>query len=241
MRVKAIIQYDGTDYFGFQKQSQTAQTVAGELERTLRSLHIDVTIVGSGRTDRGVHATGQVIHFDLPSYWQDLERLQTILNRKLSSIFIKQLICVNSQFHARFSAKKRSYRYLFKTTQPSVFEQDYIAYYPPFDGEILKEALSLFQGEHDFCYFHKTGSPTHTTIREVYQARYRPLSRGYHMILFQANGFLRSQVRMMVESAMLSARGELTLASLQEQLQGKKQHTSRLAPASGLYLSKILY
>jgi len=80
MRVKATIAYDGSAFYGFQRQTNTPQTVTGQIEAVLKQLHIDTQIVGSGRTDRGVHATGQVIHFDLPDYWQDLEKLRTICN-----------------------------------------------------------------------------------------------------------------------------------------------------------------
>ncbi|MBD3791370.1 MAG: tRNA pseudouridine(38-40) synthase TruA [Campylobacterales bacterium] len=240
MRVKAVISYDGSAFFGFQRQKSTKQTVTSAIEQALRSLKIDSEITGSGRTDRGVHATGQVIHFDLPPYWSDLERLRLNLNRKLQAIAIKHIAKVDDHFHARFSAKKRLYRYVFKTLPPSVFERNYISYYQPFDRTVLQEALDCFVGEHDFRYFHKTGSDTHTTIRRIYLAKYRE-ENNYHFIYFEANGFLRSQVRMMIESAMECARGTMQISALKEQLAGIKKHNHRLAPPEGLYLAKILY
>ena len=239
-KVKAVISYDGSDYLGFQKQTSTVKTVTHAIEEALRSLHITSSIVASGRTDAGVHATGQVIHFDLPDFWSDLDKLKINLNRKLKDIEFKHISRVENNFHARFSAKKRLYRYVFKTNKPSVFEQKYISYYPNFDPEILGKTLSCFEGEHDFNYFHKTGSITHTTVREVYKTKYKK-HNGYHFIYFQANGFLRSQVRMMVESAMLCAKGEMTLEQLAEQIECQKKHTSKLAPPEGLYLARVQY
>ncbi|WP_295419705.1 tRNA pseudouridine(38-40) synthase TruA [Sulfurovum sp.] len=240
MRVKAVIAYDGSAYFGFQKQTSTSQTVTYAVEKALKSLQINSPIVGSGRTDAGVHASGQVIHFDLPEFWTDLEKLKLHLNRKLKEIQFKHITRTSNDFHARFSAKKRLYRYVFKTKQPSVFEEKYISYYPEFNTELLEKALKTFEGEHDFNYFHKTGTLTHTTVRNIYQTNYMERN-GYHTIYFQANGFLRSQVRMMVEAALLCARQELTPEQLQEQLTCKKKHVTKLASPQGLYLARILY
>ena len=240
MRVKAVISYDGSQYQGFQKQKSTKMTISTAIEEALASLQISSPIVGSGRTDAGVHATGQVIHFDLPDFWNDLEKLKHNLNRKLTDISFKHISPAANDFHARFSAKKRVYRYVFKTHKPSVFEQKYISYYEAFDPSLLIKALKIFEGKHDFNFFHKTGTITHTTIREIYRTDYVERN-GYHLIYFQANGFLRSQVRMMVDAAMLCARGELSETQLQEQLKCQKKHTTRLAPPEGLYLAKIIY
>jgi tRNA pseudouridine38-40 synthase len=240
MRVKAVISYDGSQYQGFQKQKSTKMTISTAIEEALVSLQIHSPIVGSGRTDAGVHATGQVIHFDLPDFWNDLEKLKRNLNRKLTDIAFKHISFAANDFHARFGAKKRLYRYVFKTHKPSVFEQKYISYYEAFDPALLIKALKTFEGKHDFNFFHKTGTITHTTVREIYRTDYIERN-GYHFIYFQANGFLRSQVRMMVDAAMLCARGELSETQLQEQLKGKKKHTTKLAPPEGLYLAKIIY
>ncbi len=240
LKVKAVITYDGSVYLGFQKQTSTIRTVTYAIEKALHSLHITSSIIASGRTDAGVHATGQVIHFDLPYFWSDLHKLKINLNRKLKDIEFKHISKVKDDFHARFSAKKRLYRYVFKRRKPSVFEQKYISYYPKFDPELLEKALSYFEGEHDFNYFHKTGSITHTTVREIYKTEYKE-RKGYHFIYFQANGFLRSQVRMMVEASMLCARGEMTLEQLSMQIKCREKHTSRLAPPEGLYLARVQY
>lgn len=239
-RVKAVVSYDGSIYSGFQKQNSTNKTITYAIEKALRSLEITSDIIGSGRTDAGVHATGQVIHFDIPEYWNDLGKLTLNINRKLTNIHFKHITKVDSDFHARFSAKRRLYRYIFKTTKPSIFEQKYISYYNTFDKDILIQALSCLQGKHDFDMFRKTGTPTHTSIREIYKAYY--MQRGaYHFIYFEANGFLRAQVRMMIDAAMLCATAKLSLTQLQEQVAIQKRHTTNIAPPEGLYLARVMY
>ena len=239
-RVKAVIAYDGSAYFGFQKQTNTAKTVTHEIDKALATLHIHTPITGSGRTDAGVHAANQVIHFDLPEYWQDLAKLKFNLNRILKYIQFKHITYVSHDFHARFYAKKRLYRYVFKTKKPSIFEQKYISYYHSFDSNILKAALKEFEGKHDFDFLRKTGTDTRTSTREIYQAKY--IQRGdYHFIYFQANGFLRAQVRMMIHIAMLCAKDVLTITQLTEQLDCQEKHTTNLASPQGLYLARIIY
>jgi len=240
MRVKAVIAYDGGYFQGFQKQKSTRYTITTAIEEALISIGIHSPIRGSGRTDAGVHATGQVIDFELPDFWYDLKKLKTVLNRKLKHIAFKHITPVEEEFHARFSAKRRLYRYLFKTTPPSIFEEQHISHYPPFDPKRLQESLHAFEGEHDFGYFLKTGTQTHTNLRTIYRAKYR-LHHHHHIIYFEANGFLRSQVRMMVDFSMQVAHGKLNLTQQQEQLNLIKRHSTQLAPPEGLYLARILY
>jgi len=240
MRVKAVISYDGGFFQGFQKQTRTNKTITTAIERALKSLHIDSPIIGSGRTDAGVHATGQVISFDLPEFWTDTQKLQQELNRKLKHISVKHISQTSELFHARFHAKRRIYRYVFKEKKPSIFEENHISYYSSFDSKRLSEALKYFEGEHDFCFFHKQGSEVHTTVRTIYKAHYRVFG-DYHIIYFEANGFLRSQVRMMVEVAMRCADAQITVRQLQEQIDSKKRYITALAPAQGLYLARVIY
>jgi len=239
-RVKAVIVYDGGYFKGFQKQKSTTNTITTHIETALHSLGIHDNIRGSGRTDAGVHATGQIIDFLIPTFWNDLEKLKYELNRKLKYISFKHISFVESGFHSRFSAKKRIYRYIFKTSTPSIFEQNHIAYYPSFNEALLIKALNIFEGKHDFSNFIKTGSVTHTNVREIYKAQYRAYNN-YHILYFKANGFLRSQVRMMVESAMKVSLEELRLEELKAQLELKKRYITKLAPPEGLYLARIIY
>jgi len=240
MKVKAVIAYDGSVYQGFQKQNSTDNTVTTTIEKALKELQITSSITGSGRTDAGVHASGQVIHFDLPYFWDDLSRLTLSLNRRFDAIRFKHISPVDEEFHARFSAKRRIYRYVFKSQPISLFERLYVAQYANFDLQRLREVLKKLEGEHDFAYFHKTGSDVHSTKRTIFSACYKNWGH-YHILYFEANGFLRSQVRMMVEAAMQYAQHRLTLSQLSEQISCEKRHTTKLAPAEGLYLARILY
>ncbi len=240
MRVKAILSYDGSCFQGFQRQTSTDQTITSSIETALRKLHISSSVIGSGRTDAGVHATGQVIHFDLPDFWDDTHRLHHALNRQLRHIRIKRVTAVDDDFHARFSAKRRIYRYVFKTTPPSLFESGYVAHYPLGNLDLLQQALRLFQGKHDFGYFHKTGSDTHHTVRHIYKTDYRRLGN-YHILYFEASGFLRAQARMMVEAVMQCANCQISLGNVQEQLKCTVRHITTLAPPEGLYLARIIY
>jgi len=238
-RVKASIAYDGGYFQGFQKQKSTNNTITTQIEKALNSLGIEDSIIGSGRTDAGVHATAQIIDFTLPPFWKDLSKLRDELNRKLKYISFKHISWVEDNFHSRFSAKKRLYRYVFKDN-PSIFEKNYIAHYPNFNQELLQQALNYFEGEHDFSNFIKTGSVTHTNIRHIYRAYYVNYKK-YHIIYFEANGFLRSQVRMMVEGAMRVALNRWSIEELKNQIELKDKTMTNLAPPQGLYLARILY
>jgi tRNA pseudouridine38-40 synthase len=240
-RIKAVLAYDGSAFQGFQRQTRTPETVQGSIERALESLGIPGEIVGSGRTDAGVHATGQVIHFDLPPHWnrQPLEKLRTHLNRRFAAIRFKHLSPVPETFHARYDARERIYRYIFRP-DPSLFERRYVARLDVGEWERLQEALTRFIGTHDFGYFLKTGSETAHNRRTVTRAY--ALRRGkYGFIYFHADGFLRAQVRMMIHAAAAVGRGELSLKALKEQLALIQRHTHHLAPPEGLYLARILY
>ncbi len=242
MRVKAVIAYDGSAFYGFQRQTEPVKTVSGTLHTAMRRLGIDSFPVGSGRTDRGVHATGQIVHFDIPYHWQDsLFKLKIMLNRLLAPhIQLKHISGVNKEFHARFDAKRRIYRYVFKSVPLTPFEAPYCRFLQNFDEKKFKSALELFEGEHDFDLFHKKGSDPGTTIRTVYKTGlYR--FQNYLIATFEANGFLRAQVRIMVETAIRTMKNELTKNDILMQLNGEKVFNIKPAPPQGLYLSRVLY
>ena len=242
MRVKAVIAYDGAAFYGFQAQTTTPRTVSGALSRAAAKLGIHTPIVGSGRTDRGVHATGQVIHFDLPSHWHsDPGKLKTVYNRLLSPhIQIKTIAPVDDTFHARFDAKRRIYRYVFKSTPPTPFENLYACHLHHSDPEKLRIALKRFEGTHDFYYFHKKGSDPGSTVRTIFRTDVKAFRR-YIMLYIEANGFLRSQVRMIVGATTAVMHGMLTLEQIDEQLAKKAIHTTVSAPPQGLYLARVIY
>jgi len=241
MRVKMTIAYNGANYFGSQVQKETDKTINGQLEKALNLLQIESKVHASGRTDRGVHASRQVIHFDLPPFWRDLNKLEDSLKRILpSNIVIRHLEQADDQFHARYSAKKRAYRYILSTQKSSPFLADLVTYVDNIDEEKIKEAIILFEGVHDFEYFKKSGSDTDNFVREIYKTRVYNY-RGYTVLYFEANGFLRSQIRLMVGFLLQISNGRLTRDDLVDQLNLKKNFKLKPAPHQGLYLSNIRY
>lgn len=236
MRCALTIAYDGTHFLGSQIQESSPNTVLGRLESVLSAVHIDSKAIASGRTDRGVHATGQVCHIDLPEFWNDLKKLKRVLNSMLpSSILVKEIKYVNNDFHARYTAKKRVYRYIIKNGQSNPFEANFVTFLDSVDLQMIKKNISLFQGEYDFKLFMKSGSDVKSTKRVIYKA-FAYEHKGFIILNFEANGFLRSQIRLMV-GALLTFESSI----IEEQLMCKKKYKIKPAPSNGLYLAKIKY
>jgi len=243
MRIKITISYDGSKFNGFQIQNngQKVITVAGVITKALKKLNINTTLIGSGRTDTGVHATAQVIHCEIPEFWKDLNRLKDELNRLVApNIYIKNIQTVNQDFHARFCAKKRLYRYIIYDVEYQPFLSDYALHVNNIDLKKLNLILKNFIGMHDFKNFKKQGSDTTSDIREIFKAG-AYTHKGMTIIYFLGNSFLRSQVRMMCSFALAVMSEKLTCKQLKEQLDGLQKHSTGVIPASGLYLSKIHY
>jgi len=221
-----------------QKQ-KNKKTIQGEIEKALHKLNINSFISYAGRTDKGVHALNQIISFNVPSFWKK-DRLLKELNKILHPyIHIKKLKTVNSSFNPRFDAKKRSYRYLI-SNKFSPFTSDYITYYPNriIDITLLKKALKLFEGEHDFEYFAKTGSEVNNYIRTIYKTNifeYKNLI----VIKIEGNGFLRGQIRIIIDFLLKINENKLTINDLKKQIDKKAFYSKHLASPNGLYLERI--
>lgn len=240
MKIKITLCYDGTIYNGSQIQPDVP-TIQSKLLEVLKLININTVLDFSGRTDKGVHAFKQVVSCNLPDYWNDLEKLQEVLNKQLPiSIQIRYIQQVDEDFHARFSAKKREYRYLISTKKLTPFNTNYISYYKDIDKQKINNAIKLFIGVHDFEYFSKKGSDPHSTVREIYDINFYKY-KDIFVLNFKANSYLRSQIRMIVDFIMKVSSGKLTLDDLREQLNKKRLISWTLAPSNGLYLSKIHY
>jgi tRNA pseudouridine38-40 synthase len=243
MQVKITISYDGSKFNGFQIQNnkQKVITVAGQITKALKNLNIETTLIGSGRTDTGVHATAQVLHCELPKFWKDLARLKDELNRMISpNIHIKEIEYVDEKFHARFSAKKRLYRYILYSGEFQPFLSDYALHLKSIDVKKLDKILKYFIGVHDFKNFKKQGSETSSDTREIFNAGAYS-HKGLVIIYFLGNSFLRSQVRMMTNFALKVMQNELTYKELKEQIESDTKHSTGVIPPSGLYLAKVFY
>ncbi len=238
--LKFTISYDGSAFFGSQKQPNQ-NTVEDELLRVFKTFNIDTKIILSGRTDRDVHATAQVFNAFIPNYFNDLEKFKEILNKRVDkSIKIIKIECVSNEFHSRFSAKKRVYRYLITTKPTNPFNEKYITYIENIDEKLIKEAIKEFVGIYDFKYFHKTGSEKEQTKREIYSAKFYKY-RDIYIFKFCANSYLRSQMRLMVGFLLAINDKKLKIEDLKKQLNCENQTFKIPIQANGLYLSKIIY
>jgi len=240
-RVKIIFSYDGSKFFGSQIQRHNKQTVMGTLQKAIKTLGIDKIAYSSGRTDRGVHALNQVCHLDIPNYFFNLDKLRKNLNHfVMPYIYIKSIAFVNSNFHARFSAKKRLYRYMVSHKSYNPIFADYYSFMPAMNLNILNESIKEFEGIHDFSYFKKQGSITHSNTRIIYKA-FAYQKDNYTIINFLGNSFLRSQIRIMCDFLFKIEKGEYKKDDLKKQLNLQNKQQISLAAPNGLYLSRIYY
>ena len=236
---KIIISYDGSRFFGSQIQKDKI-TVQGELEKALKKLNITSKTIFAGRTDRGVHASNQVVNLLIPFFWSDLEKLKNKLNLILNHIKIKQIKKVDFNFNARFSAKKRVYRYIISKKELNPFNESYFYHEKQLNLKKLNEAMKLFVGKNDFFYFSKRGSEEKSSICKIYKAFVYEY-KDYIIFYFEGNRFLRSQIRIMVNFLVQISKQNLTINDLKAQLDRKKLIFNKPIKPNGLYLAKIKY
>ena len=158
-RIIICVEYDGTDYSGWQVQPDRS-TVQGELNKAVyKAFGNKWSVVGAGRTDTGVHSSGQIAHFDYDEINVPRHKVRLAINHKLPrNIRVKRLWFATIPFHARFDANLREYRYRF-TRHPSIFNNRYIAFFPfQLDISLLKASADVFIGEHSFYSFSKNHS-----------------------------------------------------------------------------------
>ena len=238
-RIFMEICYDGTAYSGWQIQPN-APTVQGTIESALTKLNGNkpVGIVGCGRTDTGVHAKQYFFHVELPDV--SLAELQYKLNKMLPSD-IKIIDAFYNEQHARFDAKKRTYRY-FIAKEKSPFNDRFCwVYERPLSIETMNLACNSLVGHRDFASFAKGDTDVKTTLCEVFNAHWEETPEGY-MFEVRANRFLRNMVRAMVGTLMEVGIGNITPESLPVILAKKSRQEAALSvPAEGLFLWEILY
>ena len=240
MNVKITFAYDGSRFSGSQTQPES-DTVQDVFEQSLKRIQINNKLILSGRTDKDVHSSGQVASLVLPSFWTDLSKLKEALLRQLpNSITISDIKKVDDSFHARFSAKKRYYRYIISSKPTTPFNSNYVYYHQNINIDAIHKAIELLKGTHDFEYFSKKGSDPVSTIREIFDIKFYKYKE-FYIFKFKANAYLRSQIRMMVSFLLKISDGKLTLRDLENQIKKKELVSWTLAPANGLYLSKIVY
>lgn len=243
MRVLLKIAYDGTDFFGYQVQPNK-RTVESELKRCLDNLlGEDVKLVASGRTDSGVHALSQCVHFDTQTKIP-IKNIKDALNSVLpSDLRVISSKKVSNDFSARYSCKKKTYRYscyLSKTQNPLLERYKTLVEYP-LDIEKMKEVVSILEGEHDFKCFLKTGSSVKTTVRTIYSIKI--VKKGSSLDFYvTGNGFLYNMVRIIVGTLLAVGEGKLDLERVKTALNsGNRTLLGKTASAKGLCLYRVNY
>ena len=244
-RLKFVVAYDGRGFAGWQSQRH-GNTIQDQLEAAFRKIcRSRVSVIGAGRTDAGVHALGQCAHVDLEPGRLSIQRWITALNGTLPpTIRILRGRFVSPNFHARFSAKGKVYRYrIVNSAIISPFELGrawHVA--APLDRALLKRAAKLFVGRHDFSNFAATGGKsTEDTMRTINSLRV--ITRGNLIDLeFAGSGFLYKMVRLITGTLVRSALGKETLDAIKLRLEKPELNAARFAaPAHGLYLVRVKY
>lgn len=242
-RWKCICAYDGASFAGWQSQVG-GNSVQDTIERRLKEIFGTlIRIHGSGRTDAGVHARGQVFHFDAP--WRHgSEKLLAAIRGKLPlSIQIRSVEPVSEEFHARFSAKRKRYVYHIHLGDPDPFTRPYC--WPVFgelDVEAMQTAAAVLRGSHDFRAFTAVNGPEREDTRRDLK-RLDVVRRGPNVrIIAEADGFMYKMVRSLAGVLVAAGVGKLTGPDVARILAGRQRTPEvQTAPAQGLFLEKVYY
>jgi len=242
--IKLLIEYDGTNYLGWQVQPK-GSTIQGVLEEKIRLLTGEpVRLFASGRTDSGVHAFGQVAHFKTRSR-VDIRTMQRALNSLLPpDIVIRKVEEVDEDFHARKHSKSKIYEYrILNRNLKSAFHRKYVWYIPQkLDFTEMKKATQSLIGEHDFSAFRTVGSSTRTTVRRVIRAEWKRQRDGFIRFEIEANGFLKQMVRSIVGTLVEIGKGRMNATEFRKILESKdRRRAGSTAPAQGLFLKEVKY
>ncbi len=244
-RIALVIQYDGSDFRGWQNQKDT-KTVQGTLEEKITDLDPKrpIKVIAAGRTDSGVHASGQVVHFDC-SGPIPIHKWASALNGRLPpSIKVLEAVSVPSEWHACYSAKYRRYRYsIFNGSSPNLFLQNisWHKYRLSLDVNLMRTALNDLLGLHDFAAFQKAGSNrsnSMTTVQDVSILRHGDIVT----VEIQASGFLYGMVRLLMGQLVAVGEKRLSLEKFRYRWRkGLRSEVKEAAPPQGLCLIRVGY
>jgi tRNA pseudouridine38-40 synthase len=242
MGYRALVEYDGTAYYGFQRQ-RSEQTIQGQLEAAISFVAGQpATVVGAGRTDSGVHATGQVIGFEL-EWRHGHQALERALNANLpEDIAVRCLEEAPEGFHPRFSARRRAYEYSIYNARVRSPLQRRKAWHVvrPLVVEDMNQAAQAIVGQHDFATF---GQPPQgiNSEREVFEARWRHLN-DFLVFEIEANAFLYRMVRSLVGSMKAVGEGRWSVTDFEAALaKADRSLAAQTAPPQGLCLMAVIY
>ncbi len=235
--------YDGTRYRGWQRLANRDDTIQGKLETALfRILGEPIEVSGSGRTDAGVHARGQVANFHCESAMTADEILENLRKYLPEDIGVYACRDVSPRFHARLNAREKTYLYrIWNSDAPNVFERRFTTILPEhLNTEAMKAAAEHLLGQHDFSAFCGNAKMKKSTVRYIRSIEI--IRRGNELQLrFTGNGFLQNMVRILVGTLIEVGKGERTPESIPELFGGKRAEAGFLAPAQGLCLEEVFY
>jgi tRNA pseudouridine38-40 synthase len=241
---KAILAYDGTNFSGFQRQAK-ARTVQGEIEAALRQLGwVQRTILAAGRTDSGVHATGQVIAFALGWAHTPGDLLNALNVRLPEDIAIQQMEVAEDDFHPRFDALSRRYWYtIFCSPVRDPLRERYAwRVWPEVDPDLLKQTAAPFLGDHDFQAFGTPPHPGGRTMRSVFVSEWKQVLGSGFVFEIESKAFLFHMVRRIVQLQVDVARNRLPFNRIVSHLSGElPDPVMGLAPPHGLNLLLVRY
>jgi tRNA pseudouridine38-40 synthase len=242
---KITLAYDGAGFVGWQRQA-SGTSIQGLLAEALRELDgRDVTVTGAGRTDAGVHALGQVASFSLERTIEPAVLVRAMNARLPDAIRVLTAAEAPAAFHARFDARKKTYRYrIWNGDVMNPFERGRAWHLSgALDVEQMADAARLIEGRHDFAAFQGTGSTTATTEREVFSSRVA-LDDGARVIVYEitGDGFLRHMVRNIVGTLVEIGRGRRSAAWMREVVASRdRTRAGPTAPPDGLFLAGVEY
>ncbi|MCI0552895.1 MAG: tRNA pseudouridine(38-40) synthase TruA [Anaerolineae bacterium] len=248
-RYQLTLAYDGTDFFGSQRQAKS-RTVQGELEKALNKLGwTGRSVIMSGRTDTGVHATGQAASFDLDWSHADADLVRALNAVLPMDMAIQKAQMVHAKFHPRFDATSRCYEYkLFcQPLRDPIRERFAWRVWPAINSDALASTASLFLGTHDFSAFGSPTTPKGGTVRSVMKAKWTQTEKDEWLFEVQADAFLYRMVRRLVFVQVAVAQGKVSVERIAHALANQAKAESRsaipsgLAPAHGLTLVEVTY
>lgn len=243
-RIALLVAYEGTHFYGYQKQPNV-RTVQGEIERALQRIHKgnEIETDASGRTDTGVHALGQVLHFDSSLALQPMQWKKALNSLLPQDILVKNAAVVSSQFHARFDAKKRIYRYRVLNREERDLFRRHVTYHLPrhVNVEAIRSGAAHLIGTHDFTSFASTKTMVQNKVRTLYDIA---VTAEEDELIFTiiGSGFLHHMVRIIVGTLLEVGTGKKDPNDLPHILRKKhRMYAGCTAPAHGLFLAKVHY
>ncbi len=243
INIKLTIEYDGSRYYGWQKQPGLI-TVEGEIEKAIKKItKEEIKIYGSGRTDKGVHARGQIANFITNSKIPPNKIKEAVNNVLPKDISIKHSCIVSDDFHSRYHAKGKEYKYLIYNNRiRSSLLWKYTHHIPyALNINLMQKAAKEFIGTYDFASFMAKGSNKKNTVRTIYDLNINKNDK-IIQVSVKGNGFLYKMVRTIVGTLLNVGRGYLDCNQIYDIIKSKdRRKAGKTAPAKGLYLEEVYY